>query len=94
MALYVKKENGDYLVENGKKIEYTTDYHSDDEDFTNETRLLINDDGHTETDKHLIVKKGEKDEHVIKSQVADIIRDSFLDLWVSENFKNVCTMCV
>ena len=85
MTLYIKKEDGTYLLDdNGDKIEYTIDYHSD-EDFINEAQLLINDDGHAETDKNLIVKAATNDNHVvIKSQVGDIVRDSFLDLWVSE----------
>ena len=94
MALYVKKLDGTYLLDdNGDKIEYTIDYNSD-EDFTNETQLLINNDGHIESDKNLTVKAGTNDNHVvIKSQVSDIIRDSFLDLWVSE-YTRLYAKCV
>ena len=86
MALYVKKLDGTYLLDdNGDKIEYTIDYHSSSEDLTDDFTFSINDDNHLETSTNLIVKAATNDNHVvIKSQVGDIVRDSFLDLWVSE----------
>ena len=86
MALYVKDENGDDILDdNGDKIEYTIDYHSSSEDLTYNTTFSLNDDGHVETDKNIIAKAGTEDNHVvIKSQVGNIVRDSFIDLWVSE----------
>ena len=86
MALYVEKPDGTYLLDDeGNKIEYTIDLLSDTEDFIHKAELLINVDGHAETDKNLIVKAATNDNHVvIKSQVSDIVRHSFLDLWVSE----------
>ena len=90
MTLYVKNSDGTYLLdEHGDKIEYTIEIHSDD-DFTYkaQAQLLINKDGHAETHKNLVVKVATDDNHVvIKSQVSDIVRDSFLDLWVSEYLK-------
>ena len=96
MTLYVKKEDGSFLLdENGDKIEYTIDYHSGILiNTTKKVRLLINDDGHGETDKNLIVKAAVNDNHVvIKSQVSDIVRDSFLDLWLSE-YLRMYSKCV
>ena len=95
MTLYVKKENSDYLLDDdGEKIEYTIDYHSSSEDLTDNTTFLLNDDKHIETDKNLIVKAAVNDNHVvIKSQVSDIVRDSFLDLWVSE-YLRMYSKCV
>ena len=86
MALYVKDEKGDDILDdNGDKIEYTIDYHSSSEDLTYNTTFSLNDDGHVETDKNIIAKAGTEDNHVvIKSQVGNIVRDSFIDLWVSE----------
>ena len=85
MALYVENSDGTYLLDdNGDKIEYTIDYHSD-EDIIDEAQLLINVDGHADTDRNIVAKPATNDNHVvIKSQVGDIVRDSFLDLWVSE----------
>ena len=82
MALYVKNEDGTFFLdENGEKIEYTVQHTP----YTYEVRLLMNDDGHAETDKNLVIKAATEDNHVVvKSQVGDIVRDSFLDLWVSE----------
>ena len=86
MALYVKDENGDDILDdNGDNIEYTIDDHSSSEDLTYNTTFSLNDDGHVETDKNIIAKAGTEDNHVvIKSQVGNIVRDSFIDLWVSE----------
>ena len=86
MALYVKYENGDFVLDdNGNKIEYTIEYTNIDVVTTDTVDFSINSDGHGETDKNLIVKAATNDNHVvIKSQVGDIVRDSFLDLWVSE----------
>ena len=75
MTVYVKKEDGSFLLdENGDKIEYTIDYHSDILiNSTKKVRLLINNDGHGETDKNLIVKPATHDNHVvIKSQVGEL----------------------
>ena len=86
MALYVKKLDGTYLLDdNGDKIEYTIDYHSSSEDLTDDFAFSINDDNHLETSTNLIIKAAVNDNHVVvKSQVSDIIRSAFLDLWVSE----------
>ena len=81
MALYAKNEDEtDFVDSNGKKIEYTVE-----EGMPIEVGLLINDDGHAETYLHIIAKPAVNDNHVVvKSQVSDIVRDSFMDLWVSE----------
>ena len=81
MVLYAKNEDEtDFVDSNGEKIEYTVE-----EGLPIEVGLLINDDGHAETNIHIIAKPAENDNHVVvKSQVSDIVRDSFLDLWVSE----------
>ena len=81
MALYAKNEDEtDFVDSNGKKIEYTVE-----EGMPIEVGLLINDDGHAETYLHIITKPAVNDNHVVvKSQVSDIIRGAFQDLWVSE----------
>ena len=81
MVLYAKNEDEtDFVDSNGKKIEYTVE-----EGLPIEVGLLINDDGHAETNIHIIAKPAENDNHVVvKSQVSDIVRGAFLDLWVSE----------
>ena len=86
MALYVKDEKGDFVLDdNGDKIEYTVEHINIDVVTTDTVDFSVNSDGHAKTDKNLIVKPAENDNHVvIKSQVGDIVRDSFLDLWVSE----------
>ena len=86
MALYVKGEKGDFVLDdNGDKIEYTVEHINIDVVTTDTVDFSVNSDGHAKTDKNLIVKPAENDNHVvIKSQVGDIVRDSFLDLWVSE----------
>ena len=87
MALYVKKDDGSFLLdENGNKIEYTIDYHPDISiNLPRRARFPINDDGHAKTNKNLIVKAATDDNHVvIKGQVSGIIHDSLLDLWVSK----------
>ena len=78
-----KKLDGTYLLDdNGDKIEYTIDYHSSSEDLTDDHSISKNDDGHLETSTNLITKPATADNHVvIKSQVGDIVRDSFIDLW-------------
>ena len=86
MALYVKDEKGDFVLDdNGDKIEYTVEHINIDVVTTDTVDFSVNSDGHAKTDKNLIVKAATNDNHVvIKSQVGDIVRDSFLDLWVSE----------
>ena len=86
MALYVKDEKGDFVLDdNGDKIEYTVEHINIDVVTTDTVDFSVNSDGHAETNKNLIVKPAENDNHVVvKSQVGDIVRDSFLDLWVSE----------
>ena len=95
MALYVKKLDGTYLLDdNSDKIEYTIDYHSSSEDLTDDFAFSINDDNHLETSTNLIVNAGVNDNHVVvKSQVSDIVRDSFIDLWVSE-YLRINAKCV
>ena len=86
MALYVKDEKGHFVLDdNGDKIKYTVEHINIDVVTTDTVDFSVNSDGHGETDKNLIVKPATNDNHVvIKSQVGDIVRDSFLDLWVSE----------
>ena len=86
MSLYVKDSNGVFILDDyGEKIKYSVEYSDIAFDLTEEVSFPINDDGHGETDKNIIVKAAEADNHVVvKSQVSDIVRDSFLDLWVSE----------
>ena len=86
MALYVKDEKGDFVLDdNGDKIEFTVENLNFDVVTTDTVDFSVNSDGHAETDRNLIAKAATNDNHVvIKSQVGDIVRDSFLDLWVSE----------
>ena len=95
MALYVKDEKGDFVLDdNGDKIEYTVEHINIDVVTTDTVDFSVNSDGHAKTDKNLIVKPAENDNHVvIKSQVGDIVRDSFLDLWVSE-YLRMYSSCV
>ena len=82
-ALYVEDLNGDF--DDGNKIEFTVENLNFDVVTTDTVDFSVNSDGHAQTDKNLIVKAASADNHVvIKSQVGDIVRDSFLDLWVSE----------
>ena len=85
MALYVKNEDGThFLDEDGNKIEYSIKYPSDVV-FIDQPDFFVNDKGHIESSKNIVIKQAEDDNHaVVKSQVSDIVRDSFLDLWVSE----------
>ena len=85
MALYVENEDGThFLDEYGNKIEYTIKYPSDVV-FIDQPDFFVNDKGHIESSKNIVIKQAEDDNHaVVKSQVSDIVRDSFLDLWVSE----------
>ena len=85
MALYVENEDGThFLDEDGNKIEYTIKYPSDVV-FIDQPDFFVNDKGHIESSKNIVIKQAEDDNHaVVKSQVSDIVRDSFLDLWVSE----------
>ena len=86
MALYVEKSDGTHLLdENGEKIEYTIDFPSADQHYIENADLLINDNGYAEINSNIIAKPAIDHNHVvIKSQVGDIVRDSFLDLWISE----------
>ena len=86
MALYVEDLNGDFVLDDdGNKIEFTVENLNFDVVTTDTVDFSVNSDGHAQTDKNLIVKAASADNHVvIKSQVGDIVRDSFLDLWVSE----------
>ena len=86
MALYVKDGKGDFVLDDdGNKIEFTVENLNFSVATTDVVDFSVNDDGHALTDKNLIVKAATDDNHVvIKSQVGSIIRDSFLDLWVSE----------
>ena len=86
MALYVKDLNGDFVLDDdGNKIEFTVELSNVDIVSTDMVNFSVNSNGHTETDKNLIVKPATADNHVVvKGQVSDIIRDSFIDLWVSE----------
>ena len=85
MALYVENEDGThFLDEDGNKIEYTIKYPSDVV-FIDQPDFFVNDKGHIESSKNIVIKQAEDDNHaVVKSQVSDIIRGSFIDLWVSE----------
>ena len=84
MALYVENSDGTYLLDNGDKIEYTIDYHSD-EDVIDEARLLINVDGHAETDRNIIAKPAVNDDHVVvKSQVRQLSKP-VITIWTEEN---------
>ena len=77
MTLYVKNLDGTHLLDdNGDRIEYTIDYHSDD-DFTYQAQaqLSVNDDGHIETDKNLIVKAATEDNHVVIKKQLDLKLD-------------------
>ena len=89
MALYVKDLNGDFVLDDdGNKIEFTVELSNVNIVSTDIVNFSVNSDGHAETNKNLIVKAAVNDNHVvIKSQVGDIVRDSFLDLWVSEYLK-------
>ena len=82
MSSYALNEDGtDFIDENGKKIEYTVE----DILFNHDLKLFLNKDGHAETDRNIIAKPAVNDDHVVvKSQVSVIVRDAFLDLWVSE----------
>ena len=86
MALYVEDEHGDFVLDDdGNKIEFTVENLNFDVVTTDTVDFSVNSDGHAETDKNLIVKPAVNDDHVVvKSQVSDIVRDSFIDLWVSE----------
>ena len=86
MALYVKDLNGDFVLDDdGNKIEFTVELSNVDIVSTDMVNFSVNSNGHAETDKNLIVKPATADNHVVvKGQVSDIIRDSFIDLWVSE----------
>ena len=86
MALYVEDLNGDFVLDDdGNKIEFTVENLNFDVVTTDTVDFSVNSDGHAQTDKNLIVKAASADNHVVvKSQVGDIVRDSFLDLWVSE----------
>ena len=86
MALYVEDEHGDFVLDDdGHKIEFTVENLNFDVVTTDTVDFSVNSDGHAETDKNLIVKPAVNDDHVVvKSQVSDIVRDSFIDLWVSE----------
>ena len=86
MALYVKDLNGDFVLDDdGNKIEFTVELSNVDIVSTDMVNFSVNSNGHTETDKNLIVKPATADNHVVvKGQVSDIIHDSFIDLWVSE----------
>ena len=77
MTLYVKNLDGTHLLDdNGDRIEYTIDYHSDD-DFTYQAQaqLSVNDDGHIETDKNLVVKAATEDNHVVIKKQLDLKLD-------------------
>ena len=78
MVLYAKNEDEtDFVDSNGKKIEYTVE-----EGLPIEVGLLIIDDGHAETNIHIIAKPAENDNHVVvKSQVSDIVRGAFLNVF-------------
>ena len=86
MALYAEDLNGDFVLDDdGNKIEFTVENLNFDVVTTDTVDFSVNSDGHAQTDKNLIVKAASADNHVVvKSQVGDIVRDSFLDLWVSE----------
>ena len=86
MALYVKDENGDDILDdNGDKIEYTIDYHSSSEDLTYNTTFSLNNDGHVENDKNIIAKAATNNNHVVvKSQVRDLVKP-VITIWAEEN---------
>ena len=76
MALYVKKLDGTYLLDdNDDKIEYTIDYHSSSEDLTDDFAFSINDDNHLETSTNLIVKAATNDNHVVIKKQLDLKLD-------------------
>ena len=85
MALYVENSYGTYLLDdNGDKIEYTIDYHSDGY-IIDEAQLLINDDGHAETDRNIVAKPAVNDNHVVvKSQVRELSKP-VITIWAEEN---------
>ena len=71
---YSLDENGNYAFDqDGNKIEFTVEYINDDTNLfiNNKTELLINGDGHLDTeDRHLVIKDGNANNHAIsKSQL-------------------------
>ena len=71
---YILEENGNFALDKeGNKLEFTVEYINDDTNpfINNKTELLINDNGHLDTeDRHLIIKDGNANNHAIsKSQL-------------------------
>ena len=76
MALYVKDEKGDFVLDdNGDKIEYTVEHINIDAVTTDTVDFSVNSDGHAETDKNLIAKAGTEDNHVVIKKQLDLKLD-------------------
>ena len=75
---YVLDENDNhYIDENGKKIKYNVTYSDTNEYYKYKDGLYINDDGHFDTeDRHLIVKEGIIDTHVVCKKQLDQLDDN------------------